>query len=111
MAGEKINQLQLLQQNLQNIILQKQQLANQNIELDSALLNLQKTTQAYRIIGNIMVASSQEELSKDLQDKKEIVELRLKSLLRQEEKLKENIEKIQEEVLKELKKDKDAGSD
>ena len=111
MASEKINQLQLLQQNLQNIIFQKQQLANQNIELDSALLNLQKTTQAYRIIGNIMVASSQEELSKDLQDKKEIVELRLKSLLRQEEKLKENIEKIQEEVLKELKKDKDAGSD
>ena len=39
-SSEKINQLQLLQQNLQNLSSQKQQFQSQLLELDSALTEL-----------------------------------------------------------------------
>ncbi len=106
MTTAKINQLQLLQQNLQNILIQKQQIQNQSAELESALSELKNTEKAYKILGNIMVASSKEDLTADLEEQKEVVDLRLKNLSKQESKLKETIEKFQEEVVKELKKDK-----
>ncbi len=67
---KKINQLQLLQQNLQNLELQKQQFQNQLVEIDSALTELKSTEKAYKIVGKIMLAASREELSKDLSEKK-----------------------------------------
>ena len=66
----KIQQLQLLQQNLTNLNLQKQQFNTQTVEIDSAILELEKTDTAYKIVGNIMVASKKEDLKKELLEKK-----------------------------------------
>ena len=103
MAG-KIQQLQLLQQNLQNILLQKQQLQNQLLELESALAELRTTDQAYKIVGKIMIATSKEKLLQELEHKKEVQEVRLKNIIKQEEKLTQNIEDSRQEALHELKK-------
>ena len=102
-SQDKVNQLQVLQQNLQNVSLQKQQLHAQVIEIDSALAELKNTSQAYKIVGKIMLASSKEELEKDLLEKKEVVEIRLKNFVQQEEKLQKNIDDLQKEVMEELK--------
>ena len=106
MSSAKIQHLQLLQQNLQNVQMQKQQLETQLIELDSALKELENTSQAYKIIGKIMIASSKEDLSKDLNEKKEVVNVRLKNFVSQEEKLKQNMEDVQKEVMEEMKQEK-----
>ena len=106
MSSEKINQLQLLQQNIQTILAQKQQLQSQLVELDSALTEIGKTEKSYKILGNIMVAASKDNLSKELSEKKEIVEVRLKNFQKQEERLKKDIEELQKEVVSELKSDK-----
>lgn len=106
MTSAKINQLQLLQQNLQNVLGQKQQLESQLLELDSALTEVKTTEKAYRIIGKIMVASPPEKLSKELQDKREVIDLRLKNFAKQEERLKAGLEEAQQEVLQELKQKK-----
>jgi prefoldin beta subunit len=100
---DKVSQLQVLQQNLQNVSLQKQQLHTQVIEIDSALTELKNTSQAYKIVGKIMLASSKEELEKDLLEKKEVIEIRLKNFVQQEEKLQQNIDDLQKEVMEELK--------
>jgi len=105
-SQDKINQLQLLQQNLQNIMLQKQQVQNQLVELDSALTELKGTDKAYKIIGKIMLAASNENISKDLEQKKEVADLRLKSFIKQEEKLQQSIENLQKEIMEEMKKEK-----
>ncbi len=102
-SPDKVNQLQVLQQNLQNVSLQKQQLQTQLIEIDSALTELKNTSQAYKIVGKIMLASSKEELEKDLLEKKEVIEIRLKNFVQQEEKLQQNIDDLQKEVMAELK--------
>lgn len=106
MVSNKIQQLQLLQQNLQNLLLQKQQLESQEIELDSALTELRTTDKSYKIVGKIMLAAPQGNLLKELEEKKEMNSLRLKNILRQEEKLKKSLEETQEEVMKDLKQGK-----
>lgn len=106
MSATKVNQLQLVQQNLQNILFQKQQLELQRTELDSAITELSTTDKAYKIVGKIMIASSATMIEQDLQQKKEIIDLRLRNFVKQEEKLQKNLEELQKDVVTELKNGK-----
>jgi len=101
---EKIEQLQMLEQGMQNFLLQKQQLQAQIIEIDSALKELEKSNVSYKIVGNIMVNADKEKLSNDLVSKKEMIELRIKALEKQEKQIKEKAAAMQSEVLANLKK-------
>ena len=103
MNSTKVNQLQLLQQNLQNILLQKQQLESQLVELDSALTELKTTEKAYKIVGKIMITADKTGLSADLAQRKDITAIRLQNFSKQEEKLKQSIDAVQKEVMEELK--------
>ena len=98
-AEEKISQLQLLEQNMQAFLMQKQQLQIQLSEIESALDELKDTKKAYKIVANIMVESKREDLESDLKNKKEMADLRIKNFEKQEEKIREKIQKIQKEVL------------
>lgn len=101
---EAITKLQMLEQNMQALHAQKQQFQAQLFEFDSALKELEKTSEAYRIVGNVMVSADAKELKKDIEQRKEIAELRVKNIEKQESQLKERAEKIQKEVLGKLKK-------
>lgn len=103
MNSSKINQLQLLQQNMQHLLLQKQQLQNTVMELDSALQEIRSSEKCYKILGHIMISSSKDSIVKELTEKKDMNDLRLKNYLSQEEKLKRSIEDLQKEVVKEMK--------
>ena len=106
MSDAKVQKLQLLEQNAQQLLAQRQQFQQSLLEIESALGELDKTKEAYKIIGNIMVATEKEDLKKDLAQKKESMELRIKTLEKQETEVKEKAKKLQEEVLKELEKKK-----
>jgi prefoldin beta subunit len=97
-SEETIAQLQVVQQNLQHIVLQKQQVQRSVAEVESALKELKTTKKSYKIIGNIMVEAGKEELEKDLQEKKELFSLRMKTLDAQEEALRKKTEKLQKEI-------------
>jgi prefoldin beta subunit len=101
---QKIAELQLLEQNLQNFILQKQTFQAQLLEVDNALKELNNSKEAYKIIGPIMVHSTNEELKKDLNSRKEILNLRIKNIEKQEDKIKEKADLLQSEVLNQIKK-------
>jgi len=106
MSSNKMQQLRLTQQNLQNVMLQKQQIQGQLIELESALTELKTTEKAYKIVGKIMIVSSKEKLTKELQEKKEVQEVRLKNFNRQEEKLQAVLEQLQTDAVEDMKKNK-----
>ncbi|MBI2110713.1 prefoldin subunit [Candidatus Woesearchaeota archaeon] len=102
---EKIMQLQTLEQRMQNLLLQKQNFQTQTLEVENALAELKNGKgETYKIIGNVMIAMKREELKKDLTNRKEILDLRVKSLEKEEEKTKSASSILQEEVMKELKK-------
>lgn len=103
---KKIGHLQLIEQNLQGILVQKQQFQTQLIEIESALKELENTKEAFKIVGNIMVSSSKEDLLKDLKEKKETLELRIKTIEKQEKSLREKAGGMQSEIVKHLKPEK-----
>lgn len=106
MKGElqnKVNQLSLMEQNIQNFSLQKQQFQVQLMELESAEKELKDSKEAFKIIGNIMVAGDKDKIRKELADKKEILKTRIESFEKQEGKLKEKAESLQKEVLEEMR--------
>ncbi len=100
---KKIQELQLTEQRIHTLLMQKQQFQAQLMETETALKEVEKSRESYRIIGNIMVAASSEELKKDLRQKGEVYALRIKTLEKQESGIKDRTKKIQEEVMKHLK--------
>lgn len=104
-AEQKIQQMQLLEQNLQSFLMQRQQFQAQLAEIDSALKELKTSKKSYKIVGNIMVDSNKDDLEKELKKNKEVIELRIKALQKQEDSLRDKQKKIQKEVLSDIKKE------
>ncbi len=101
--NKELAQLQLLQHNLQQLLVQKQQFQLQLNEIESAVNELKDAKQAYKIIGNIMILSNRETLEKDLNAKRDMLELRIKNIETQEERLQKKSDELQKQVVKELK--------
>jgi len=90
-------QFQFYQQQLQSVLIQKESLELQAIEIEKALEELEKTEQktAYKVIGGVMVSRSVEELKKELKETKEDAELRTGSLEKTEEKITSKLKELQ----------------
>ncbi len=101
---QKISQLQMIEHGLNNFLAQKQQFQTQLLELDSALEEVVKVDTAYKIVGNIMILSQKDDLTKSLTEKKQIVELRIKSIEKQEKTMRDKAEGLQKEVMSAIKK-------
>jgi|FaiFalDrversion2_1042247.scaffolds.fasta_scaffold00504_3 prefoldin beta subunit len=99
-AKELLLQFQSYQQQLQNILIQKETLKLQEIEVEKALeeLNATKQTSAYKIVGNIMLSKSVEDLKKELNESKEELSLRIKSIESVELKIKEKLKELQNKL-------------
>ncbi len=102
-AQEKIQRLTIIEQNMQQLLHQKQQFGSQAFEVESALKEISTTKSAYKIIGNIMVQQEKDTLQRDLADRKEMIALRIQTIEKQEAALKEKAKKLQEEVMGALK--------
>jgi len=99
---KKISQLQQYEQNIQALLSQKQQFQQKLMEISSALEELDKSKTAYKIIGNIMVMREKKDLVEDLTSKKEIVEIRIKNLEKQESQIREKAKVLQNEIVGKL---------
>ncbi len=102
---QKINQLQMFEQSMQSFLGQKQQFQLQLVEIESALGEIEKTDKTYKIVGNIMVETDKNELNSDLQSKKEVLEIRIKTMEKQESQIREKASKLQSEILSKMKKE------
>ncbi len=75
-----------IEHNLHALAMQKQQFQTQLFETEGALKELANTPQAYKIIGGIMVAADKQALIKELEGRKELLDLRIQSIEKQQEK-------------------------
>ncbi len=102
---KQIQELQILEQNSQQILMQKQALQLELSEIENASAEIEKSkSDVYKIAGQIMIKAKKEDLQKDLQEKQEIVSLRLKSLGEQDKTLSKNLEEIRKKVLSKIQK-------
>ena len=103
---ENINQLQLLEQSLQSFLVQKQQFQTQLVEVESALKELESANVSFKIVGNIMIESKKEDLKQELGSKKEMLNIRIRTLEKQEKQIKEKSMRLQSEVVEKIKEKK-----
>lgn len=98
-------QFQAYQQQLQSVLIQKETIKLQTIEIEKALeeLNETKEKNAYKISGQIMVLKPVEELKKELNEAKEDLEVRIKALEKGEEKIKDKLKDLQNKLKDVLK--------
>jgi prefoldin beta subunit len=96
----KIHELQILEQNLQNVLLQKQAFMLELNETNLALEELKNAEkEVYKIVGQVMFKTSKEDTEKDLKSKKEILELKSKNLEKQESVFKDRLIKLRDDLL------------
>jgi len=101
----KIQEMQILEQSLQNILLQKQAFEMELAENNAALNEIEKSgEEVYKIIGQLMIKKNKKEVEKELKDKEKMLDLRLKNLESQEKDFSEKSEKLREELLSPKKK-------
>jgi len=103
---EQLVRFEQLQQNLQAIVMQKQQVDLESTEVERALSELTKssdTDAVYKSAGNILVRSKKEDLVKELQERKELSNTRSTVLAKQESRVRENIKDLQAKIEEALK--------
>lgn len=102
---EMVGQFQQYQQQLQAVLIQKETMQMQLMEISKALEELESTKneKAYKITGQIMVSRPVEELKKELSETKEAIEVRISSLEKTEEKVTGKLKELEAELRKLVK--------
>ncbi len=104
-AKEDILKFQQIQQQLQMVMMQKQDLQAQKAEVENAIKELEKLKDenAYEVVGNIMIKKDKADLKKSLASKKELIELRLSTIDKQQDRLTKEASELQGKLAKQIK--------
>ena len=103
---EQIGKMQQTQQNLQSILMQKQQVEMENTESDRALEELKKASdddQVFKYAGSILIKSNKKSLIDELEEKKELSKTKTTVLAKQEERLKTSLQEQEQKIQEMLK--------
>ena len=111
---EQIGKMQQSQQNLQSILMQKQQVEMENAESDRALEELKKAAdgdQVFKYAGSILIKSDKKSLIDELEKKKELSKTKTTVLAKQEERLKTSLQEQEQKIQEMLKNPNQTNSD
>ena len=98
---EQLARYEQIQQNLQAILIQKQQVEMELSETERALEELGKTTTSeaiYKFAGNLLVKVQKDAVVKELNEKKELGNTRKMVLAKQEGRFRENLKDLQTKI-------------
>ena len=103
---ERLLRLQQQQQTLRSILTQKQQLELELTEVDQALSEIEKLTDdtiIYKSIGSLLVKSERPKVTSELNERKDLLNMRIKVLGKQEERLRTQIKDLQTKLQQDLR--------
>jgi prefoldin beta subunit len=95
---EQLARFEQLQQNLQSVLIQKQQVEAELSEAEKALEELRKapdSDEIFKYAGSLMIKVSKEDIMKELEEKKELSNTRVLVLGKQETRLRESLKELQ----------------
>jgi len=103
---ERLLRLQQLQQTLQAVLTQKQQLELELTETEQALSELEKVTDdavIYKSIGSLLVKSEKAKVTTELNERKDLLNMRIGVLGKQEERLRSQVKDLQVKLQQDLR--------
>jgi prefoldin beta subunit len=101
----QLAQLQQLQQQAQAVMAQKTQIEGLIRETDAALKELEKSTDdaiIYKIVGELLFRAEKPKLTEDLKERKDMMDIRLKTMAKQEERIQGRFTQLQEQLKQSL---------
>ena len=105
MESNKIQEMQMLEQGLHSVLVQKQAFQMELSETQSALKEIESSSdEVFKIVGQLMIKSEKSKISRDLKNKEKLLDVRLKTLEKQESNMVEKLGSLREELTKEMKK-------
>lgn len=102
---QMVLEFQAYQQQLQSLVMQKESMKLQDLEIDKALEELQASGQktAFKITGSVMVSKPVDDIVTDLKETKEAISIRVKSFEKTEGKITDRLKEIQEKIKEAVK--------
>ena len=98
---DKIQQIQFMEQNIQNLFMQKQAFQMELSESESAIKEIENSDEEiFKIIGQLMIKTDKQKTKEELSNKEKILKLRIKTIEKQEDSLTEKMENLRKEVIK-----------
>lgn len=102
----QVAQIQQLQQQAQAVLTQKSQIEALLRETEAATKELEKMedddTVIYKSVGEILFRADRAKLTEEMKEKKEMLELRLKTMTKQEERIHERFNQLQDQLKRSL---------
>ncbi|MFH1450948.1 MAG: prefoldin subunit beta [archaeon] len=97
---QNLREFQEAQQQARIVLSQKYQVELQAKEVQAAIDELEKAgkTEVHKVVGQILIKSDKETVSKELQEKADTLGVRLKSLEAQEKNLSKNLKALQDRL-------------
>jgi len=100
---QDIQEMQMLDQNLHNLLLQKQAFQMELSETQSAAKEIEKTQDVFKLIGDLLIKKDSKSVREDLSSKEKLLELRIKSIEKQEDSISKRIEELRKKLTKSAK--------
>lgn len=103
---QRLLRLQQLQQTLQAVLTQKQQLELELTDVEQALSELEKLTDAaiiYKSIGSLLVKAKKGKVTTELNERKDLLNMRVNVLGKQEERLRTQAKDLQTKLQRDLR--------
>jgi len=103
---QRLLRLQQLQQTLQAVLTQKQQLELEFTEVEQALSELEKLTDSatiYKSIGSLLVKAKKGKVTTELNERKDLLNMRINVLGKQEERLRTQVKDLQTKLQHDLR--------
>jgi len=94
----KIQEIQILEQNLHNLLLQKQAFQMEISETQAAKKEIKNSEDVFKVIGQLMIKAEKEKVKEELLNKEKLLDLRIKSIEKQETSLEEKLDSLRKEV-------------
>ena len=105
--GSKIQELQLIERNLQNFSIEKQNLQVELNQINNALEEIKKAKgDVFKILKGVMIKAESGALITELEERKKIIDLRITSVERQENSVTDKAGKLRDEINKSFEKKK-----
>jgi prefoldin beta subunit len=101
----QLAQLQQLQQQAQSVMTQKSQIEALLRETEAALKELEKSSEdavIYKSVGELLFKAEKQTLADELKERKDMMDLRLKTISKQEERIQGRFTQLQEQLKQSL---------
>jgi prefoldin beta subunit len=100
---EQVSRLQQIQQNLQAIMMKKQQIEQETAETDRVIEEIKKMdedNEIYKRYNTLLIKSRREDILKDLNEKKDTLKIRMEVVEKQEKRVSDNLKEVENKIIK-----------